>query len=99
MKTLIFFRNKDPDEVIQDDCVKILNVTDVIEHSCDQGAGHGSKARLCINYFMQVCIIVFVYVQRELVTVVASCSLCEADASLLSCSWVPCLCPVSYPHA
>ena len=68
MKTLIFVRNKDPDEVIQDDCVKILNVTDVIEHLCDQGAGLGRKARLCINYFMQVFIIVFVYMQRELVT-------------------------------
>ena len=64
MKTLIFVRNKDPDEVIQDDCVKILNVTDVIEHLCDQGAGQGRKARLCINYFMQVFIIVFVYMQR-----------------------------------
>ena len=57
MKTLFFVRNKDPDEVIQDDCVKILNVTDVIEHLCDQAAGQGSKARLCINYFMQVFII------------------------------------------
>ncbi len=46
MKTLIFVRNKDPDEVIKDDCVKILNVTDVIEHLCDQAAGQGSKARL-----------------------------------------------------
>ena len=57
MKTLLFVRNKDPDEVIQDDCVNILNVTDVIEHLCDQAAGQGSKARLCINYFMQVFII------------------------------------------
>ena len=66
LKTLyedLIVRNKDPDEVVQDDCVK--KVTAVIEHLCDQAAGQGRTARLWINYFMQVSIIrLFIRAER-----------------------------------
>ena len=65
MKTLLFVRNKDSDEVIQDDCVKILNVTNAIEHVYDQAAGQGRKARLCINYFISGIYHTSLYTCRE----------------------------------
>ena len=64
---VLIVQNNDPDDVIQDDCVK--RVTAVIEHLCDEAAGQGRTAALWINYFMQVSIIhLFLYTQRELVT-------------------------------
>ena len=65
LKTLyedIIVRNKDPDEVIQDDRVK--KVTAVIEHLCDQAAGQGRTATLWINYFMVTIIRLFIRAER-----------------------------------
>ncbi len=98
LKTLyedLIVRNKDPDEVVQDDCVK--KVTAVIEHLCDQAAGQGRTVRLWINYFMQVSIIrLFIRAERT-GNWWLHVPLCETDASLLSCSGAPCLCQVCSP--
>ena len=53
MKTLFFVRNKDPDEVIQDDCVKILNVTTSIALKSSGGPSSEAQQNKIINHIQE----------------------------------------------